>query len=133
MKNKIIIITTSLFVAVILLVIFGGKKEEVKSNEANIKRAGNVYMEDGKQIIEIGVRGGYSPRESFASSGVPTILRMVTKNTFDCSSAIRIPDFNINETLKNTDKRDFDVGVPRDGRVLGSCSMGMYNFSITFK
>jgi plastocyanin domain-containing protein len=95
--------------------------------------ANNVSIVDGKQIIEITVRGGYQPRNSVAKAGVPTIIRFETSGTFDCSSSIRIPSLNIFKSLPQTGSTDIDVGTQSVGKLVGSCGMGMYPFSVEFK
>jgi hypothetical protein len=43
-----------------------------------VVNANNVSIVDGKQIIEIGAKGGYAPRISVAKAGIPTVLRFTT-------------------------------------------------------
>lgn len=95
--------------------------------------AGNVSIVDGVQIVEIDARGGYSPRKSVAQAGIPTIIRFNTKGTFDCSLAVRIPSMNISKFLPQTGSTDIEIGERSAGTLSGSCSMGMYPFSIEFQ
>ncbi len=86
------------------------------------------------QTITILARGGYSPRESIAQAGVPSILRMVTKNTFDCTRALVLPSLNTYKILPATGAVDFAIPAQKQGtRFYGICAMGMYAFRITFK
>lgn len=93
----------------------------------------NVTIIDGKQIIEITARGGYSPRKSLAKAGLPTILRFKTSGTFDCSSSVRIPSLNISKILPQSGTTDIDLGDPKSGVLQGTCGMGMYPFEIDFQ
>lgn len=86
-----------------------------------------------QQIIEITAKGGYSPRTSVAKANIPTVLRVTTRGTFDCSAAIRIPSLGIAGTLPNTGSTDIDLGTPSVGVIRGTCSMGMYSFEIEFR
>ncbi len=95
--------------------------------------ANNVSIVEGKQIIEITARGGYQPRNSVAKAGVPTIIRFATNGTFDCSSSVRISSLNIFKSLPQTGSTDIDVGTQSVGKLVGSCGMGMYPFSVEFK
>ncbi|MEI7750125.1 MAG: cupredoxin domain-containing protein [Candidatus Moraniibacteriota bacterium] len=89
---------------------------------------------DGKQIIEIAVKGGYSPKSITAKAGVPTVLRFVTDNTFDCSSSLSIPAINYRNNLPRTGTTDVDVPAQTAGTTLrGACSMGMYSFTVDFE
>jgi len=54
---------------------------------------------DGVQIVEIDAKGGYSPRITDAKAGIPTVLKVKTAGTFDCSSAIAIPSLGYRENL----------------------------------
>ncbi|MBI2065082.1 MAG: hypothetical protein HYT62_03470 [Candidatus Yanofskybacteria bacterium] len=93
----------------------------------------NVSIIDGKQIITMTARGGYSPRRSIAKAKIPTLLRIQTKGTFDCSSIIRIPDLNIYQNLPSSGNTEIDLGIPQIGLLRGSCGMGMYFFEINFQ
>lgn len=104
-----------------------------KSQTENSVPAQNVTVVDGKQIIEIEARGGYSPRKSVAKAGLPTILRFKTGGTFDCSASIRIPSLNISQILPQTGTTDIDLGTQKLGTLQGTCGMGMYPFSVDFQ
>ncbi|MBP6860161.1 MAG: hypothetical protein KBC38_01195 [Candidatus Pacebacteria bacterium] len=93
----------------------------------------NVSVVDGKQIIEIGAKGGYSPRETIAKADIPTVLRVATKGTFDCSSALTIPAIGYQNSLPPSGTTDIEIPPQKPGTTLqGLCAMGMYNFSIKF-
>ena len=93
----------------------------------------NVSIVDGKQIIEIHVRGGYHPTKSFAKAGIPTILRFDTNGTFDCSSSIRIPSLGISRILPQTGSTDIDLRTSTLKNLQGTCGMGMYPFEVDFQ
>ena len=54
---------------------------------------------DGKQVIEIKAKGGYTPREILAKADVSTVIKIKTQGTFDCSSALVIPSLNYRSNL----------------------------------
>lgn len=128
---------TTYLAIIISAVIIGGalllmqNKPEVQNN--NVPPASNVIVVDGKQIIEINAKGGYTPRTSVAKAGLPTVLRFITNGTFDCSSSIRIPSMGISKFLPQTGSTDIDVGVAGAGTLQGMCGMGMYPFQINFQ
>ena len=95
--------------------------------------ANNVSIVDGKQIIEIGAKGGFQPRKSVATAGIPTVLKFETNGTFDCSSTVRIPSMKIATNLPPSGSTDIDIGSPRLGTLQGTCGMGMYPFEVEFK
>lgn len=93
----------------------------------------NVTISDGKQIIQIDARGGYAPRVSVASADMPTIIRVVTNGTYDCSAGLVIPSINYKKILPPTGSTDIEIPPQKAGTSLkGLCSMGMYNFAIQF-
>ena len=93
----------------------------------------NVSLVDGVQVIDISARGGYFPAKTIAQAGVPTLLRVNTSNTFDCSSALRIPSLGINKNLPPSGVTEIPLGSPESGVIQGVCSMGMYSFAIDFQ
>ena len=92
-----------------------------------------VEVIDGKQVIQIKAKGGYSPMKVTAKAGMPTTLRVTTKGTFDCSASIRVPSMDISEALPPTGQTDIDLGTPESGKLAGTCGMGMYPFEIDFQ
>ena len=92
-----------------------------------------MTIENGVQIITLQVKGGYSPGQSVALSGVPTVIRFVTNSTFDCSVSIRIPSLNLSQYLPQTGSTDIKIGTQPVGTFRGSCGMGMYPFEVEFK
>lgn len=94
----------------------------------------NVSIVDGVQIVEITAKGGYAPRQSLAQANLPTVLRVKTEGTFDCSSALVIPDLDYRTSLPPSGTTDIEVPAQAPGSVLqGLCSMGMYSFQVRFE
>jgi len=124
-----------LFSALVIVVLFSGLIFLVGRNkpEPALKNIQNVSMVDGKQVVEIKAKGGYIPEKSIAKAGVPTVLRINTQGTFDCSASVRIPSMNISEILPNSGVKDIDLGIQKAGTLQGSCGMGMYPFEIVFQ
>jgi plastocyanin domain-containing protein len=93
----------------------------------------NVVTTEGKQVIEIDAKGGYSPRTTSAKAGVPTVLKVKTSGTFDCSSSLVIPSIGYRKNLPPSGETLIDLPPQEVGYVLrGTCSMGMYNFEVNF-
>lgn len=100
---------------------------------ANPADANKVSVVDGKQIVEVSVKGGYHPKKTTAKAGVPTILRLNTNGTYDCSSAVRIPSMGISRNLPPSGSTDIDLGTPQVATLQGVCGMGMYSFEVDFQ
>ncbi|MEK7585176.1 MAG: hypothetical protein AAB455_01495 [Patescibacteria group bacterium] len=93
----------------------------------------NVAMVDGKQVITISAKGGYSPRVTAAKADLPTVLKVSTSGTFDCSSALAIPSLGYRKNLPPSGVVEIELPPQAAGSKLnGLCAMGMYNFSINF-
>lgn len=128
--NKQIII--SLIITILLV---GGAVFYTRSGSSN-GVSGEIYsatMVDGKQIIEIRAKGGYSPRVVNAKAGVPTIIKMETVNTFDCSASLVIPEISYQKFLSPSGVEEIEIPANKaQGTMQGLCSMGMYSFLINF-
>jgi plastocyanin domain-containing protein len=129
--NKNIIISASIIgIALILSVIIvsgSGSSDE----QVNIV---NTSIVNGTQFIDITAKGGYQPRYTTAKANLPTIIRMNTSGTYDCSSAISIPKINYRKNLLPSGITEIEVPPQEAGSTLtGNCSMGMYSFSINFE
>lgn len=93
----------------------------------------NVTIEDGKQIIEVTAKGKYSPKLTAAKAGVPTVLRMKTMGTYDCTAALKIPSIGYENTLPPSGMTDIELPAQKPGATIqGVCAMGMYNFKVQF-
>lgn len=130
-----------LIIVIIIFLLFDGliywykaqPKTVTKGSTQIEEQANNISMIDGKQVITLTAKGGYSPRKSIAKAGISTILKVSTNGTFDCSSSIRIPALNLSKNLPTTGETDIDLGEPKVGLFKGTCGMGMYPFEIDFQ
>jgi plastocyanin domain-containing protein len=103
------------------------------TNNNSIEPSPNVTTEGEKQIIEVTAKGGYSPKITNAKAGIPTILRVQTNSTFDCSAALRIKSIGYSKNLPATGTTDIELPAQSAGSTIKAlCSMGMYNFSVQF-
>ena len=102
-------------------------------NDIESPSVNNVNVIDGKQIININAKGGYSPKITAAKGGMPTVIKINTRGTFDCSSALTIPSLGYRTNLPPSGETLIDVPPQESGAVLqGLCAMGMYNFKVIF-
>lgn len=126
---KIIIIVLAIAVGVSGIIIFAGKGG-FSSQE---KTQNSISIDNGTQVINMTARGGYSPRKTIAQANMPTVIRVNTEGTFDCSSALRIPKLGYAEQLPSSGVTDIVVPPQKSGSVVrGLCAMGMYSFEIQF-
>lgn len=93
----------------------------------------NITIVDGKQVIEIKAKGGYSPSLTTAKADIPTVIKVKTNGTYDCTVALSIPSIGYSANLTPTGETLIEVPTQTAGsKLTGLCSMGMYNFSIKF-
>ena len=140
MKNNTTVITVnnttviSVLISVFLIggaiLFFGGDQD---SDIGTGSLTDNVSIVDGKQIITINAKGGYFPKITIAKADLPTILKVSTRGTFDCSAALTIPNLQYRKNLPPSGETAINVPPQKAGAIMrGSCSMGMYNFVIRF-
>ncbi len=120
-----IFISLSLIVGVVILSKNTSQTENVLVN--------NVSVVEGVQFIDLTAKAGYSPRKSVAKAGIPTVLRVNTNGTFDCSSIVRIPSMDLSKNLALAGVTEIPLGSPSVGVLKGTCGMGMYPFEIDFQ
>jgi plastocyanin domain-containing protein len=116
--------------SIVLLSYLFFQSPESNTDTSSASTSNNVKMVEGKQVIEIRAKGGYTPRVSTVKAGIPTVVRFNTAGTFDCSAAVSIPSLNIKETLPPSGATEIALGTLQVGSVEGSCGMGMYPFEI---
>ena len=108
------------------------KPVAIRASVAGIS-ATNVYLEGGIQIIEIKAKGGYLPLQTTAKAFLPTMLRMVTDDTFDCSSSVIIPNLRVRKRLPLSGSTDIQLPtMPEDTVLTVYCGMGMFSFDLDF-
>jgi len=88
---------------------------------------------EGKQIIEVLAKDGYQPSEITAKAGVPTILKMKTQATFDCSTEFTIPQLGVRVHLEPNGETAIEIPAQKAGdSIYGVCGMGMNKLEINF-
>lgn len=123
---------TFLLIAVIIIVLTVFLTQD-SSTPKNIQKSTNISTVNGKQIIDITAKGGFFPRVTEAKANTPTILKVSTNGTFDCSSALIIKDLNFRKNLNPTGVTEIEVPPQKAGtKIQGVCSMGMYSFALNF-
>ncbi len=119
----------SIFVAVVII----GGSFYFATRTPEVVSTANVSVTDGTQVIQIIAKGQYSPRITEAKAGIPTVLRVGTNGTFDCTSQLTVPSIGYRQMLPPTGTTDIALAAQKPGsKVRGICSMGMYNFEVRF-
>ena len=125
-NKKIIFLALAIVIALALgFVLFSLKSS--RNTQGVAETSGNV------QVVNVLAKNGYSPMMITAKADMPSIIRIQTNNTFDCSAALVIPSINYSKFLPSSGTTDIQLLPQKSGtEILGSCSMGMYGFSIEF-
>ena len=128
----------STIIAVLIGIVFIGAAVMLSQKSKSVSEVpvsqNNTAVADGKQVVTIAAKGGYSPRQTNAKADTPTILRMQTRGTFDCSSTLNIPSLSYQKTLPATGVTEIEIPPQKAGSTIeGLCGMGMYKFEIAFK
>ena len=140
-KTKIIIavIIAGTLIALALILSKGNSSPVADGSVAPVKiqeKPESVVprIEGNTQIIEMTAKGGFTPETIVAKAGVKTILRVITRATYDCSSAVSIPDLNYRKILPASGTTDIEIPAQSAGKeIQGTCGMGMYRFSVRFE
>ncbi len=125
-----LIVIATLLMGGYLIMRGSGSGPTEESSAVSDSRGSNVSIVDGKQVIELRAKGGYLPKVSVAKAGMPTVLRVNTSGTFDCSSSIRMPSLKVSQNLPASGVTDIPLGTLASGTISGNCGMGMYPFQI---
>lgn len=131
--NVIAIIIAIVFVGGAVAFSGAGSSGGAPQTVGGANSANNVGIVEGKQVIAITAKGGYSPRVTSAKAGIPTVIKMDTRGTFDCSSSLAIPSIGYRNNLPPSGETAIELPPQAAGTSMrGLCAMGMYNFSINF-
>jgi len=104
------------------------------ATQSGTAASGTATIVDGIQYVDISAKGGYSPRIVTAKAGMPTVLRVKTSGTFDCSASLVIPKLSYQKFLQPSGTEEISISSEQaQGTMQGLCSMAMYNFQIRFE
>lgn len=126
--------TKPILVSIVVSVLLIGGAFWLATQSSGATASGTATIVDGIQYVDISAKGGYSPQIVTATAGMPTVLRVKTSGTFDCSASLVIPKLSYQKILQPSGTEE--ISIPSEqaqGTMQGLCSMGMYNFQIQFQ
>ena len=98
---------------------------------SNNTALGSAVTDGNSQVLRMSAKGGFTPQKSTIVANKATVLRVSTKDTFDCSSTLEIPQLAINQSLPISGTTDIALPPQTAGTVLkGQCGMNHYQFEI---
>ncbi len=126
--------TKPILISIVVSVLLIGGAFWLATQSSGGAASGTATVVDGIQYVDISAKGGYSPRVVSAKAGMPTVLRVKTSGTFDCSASLVIPKLSYQKFLQSSGTEEIRIGSEQaQGTMQGLCSMGMYNFQIRFE
>ncbi|MCR4305455.1 MAG: sulfite exporter TauE/SafE family protein [Candidatus Daviesbacteria bacterium] len=86
-----------------------------------------TQVSGGVQEVDVRVLpGGYSPEYVQLQVGVPVRMTLTAGSRLGCASQFRIPSLGISKNLKPNEVATIEFTPEKKGKIIGTCSMGMY-------
>ena len=90
------------------------------------RKAGRVVMEDGVQVVQVRVDGGYSPNVvEGIRPGVPVRMIFDRREGGECTSRVVMPDFRVNASLPAFRTTAVEFTPTETGEFRFACGMNM--------
>ena len=89
------------------------------------QKATHAQVEDGRQVVDITVKGGYSPSLIRVEAGTPVRLRFDRQENSDCTARVVFPDFRKSASLAAFGTTTLDLDVQEPGEYSWACGMNM--------
>lgn len=89
--------------------------------------------QDGKQVAQIIVDGGYKPGIIELEKGVPTELTFIRKDTSSCFEEVVLPDFGISTHLPINKPYIVSIMPNETGEYTYACGMNMFFGKVVVK
>ena len=84
----------------------------------------NIQISQENEILI--TSGGYSPNYIIVKKNQPVTLKLVSQGAYSCASAFRIPSLGISRDLQPNETQTITFTPDKVGKILFTCSMGMY-------
>ena len=89
------------------------------------RTAVGAQLEGGRQVVDITVRGGYSPNLVRVEAGKPVRLRFDRQESSDCSARVVFPDLRKSASLAAFGTTTLDLDITEPGEYPWACGMNM--------
>lgn len=86
-----------------------------------------------KQVVNVLVKGGYSPEQIELKQGVPATLNFKRTDASTCLEHIVFPDFGINKTLPKDQTVTITIDTSKAGTYEWACGMNMFHGKVIVK
>ena len=89
------------------------------------QKATHAQVEGGRQVVDITVKGGYSPSFVRVEAGKPVRLRFDRQESSDCTARVVFPDLRKSASLAAFGTTTLDLDIAEPGEYSWACGMNM--------
>ena len=89
------------------------------------RAATQAQVEGGRQVVDVTVKGGYSPSLIRVEAGTPVRLRFHRQENSDCTSRVVFPDLRKSTSLGAFGTTTLDLDIAEPGEYSWACGMNM--------
>jgi Cu+-exporting ATPase len=89
------------------------------------RKAAHAQREGGRQVVDITVKGGYSPSLVRVEAGSPVRLRFHREENSDCTARVVFPDLRKSASLAAFGTTTMDLDIHEPGEYAWACGMNM--------
>ncbi|MDQ3735802.1 MAG: heavy metal translocating P-type ATPase [Actinomycetota bacterium] len=89
------------------------------------RKAAHPHVEGGRQVVDITLKGGYSPNLIQVEAGTPVRLRFNRQENSDCTARVVFPDLRKSASLAAFGTTTLDLDLDEPGEYSWACGMNM--------
>ncbi|MDK3256640.1 heavy metal translocating P-type ATPase [Blastococcus capsensis] len=89
------------------------------------RKATHAQLEAGRQVVDVTVKGGYSPSLIRVQAGTPVRLRFHRQENSDCTARVVFPDLRKSASLAAFGTTTMDLAIDEPGEYGWACGMNM--------
>ncbi|KRK89451.1 cupredoxin domain-containing protein [Lentilactobacillus sunkii] len=93
----------------------------------------SAAVADDQQVVDVEVKGGYSPEVVILKKGVPAILNFTRTDSSSCLDRVIFSDFGINQELPQNEKESIQIDTDKAGEYAWQCGMDMFHGKLVIK
>jgi plastocyanin domain-containing protein len=85
------------------------------------------------QVVDVEVKGGYSPEVVTLQRNVPATLNFTRKDASSCLDRVVFSDFGINQALPENQVESVEIDTSTPGEYQWACGMDMFHGKVIIK
>ncbi|PAK80141.1 cupredoxin domain-containing protein [Lentilactobacillus parakefiri] len=93
----------------------------------------NAKVSDDQQVVDVEVKGGYSPEVVVLKRGIPATLNFTRTDSSSCLDRVVFSDFGINQALPQSQKEAVAIDTSQPGEFQWACGMDMFHGKLVIK